>query len=86
MLLLWEQHLNAIPEGDESASRLRSTANAAGKAAWSKKTRHLALSVTRFTSRVHILLLIFIFPMKLAMLPPHCWTNPFSVPILGSVV
>ena len=37
MLLLWEQHLNAIPEGDESASRLRSTANAAGKAAWSKK-------------------------------------------------
>ena len=33
MLLLWEQHLNAIPEGDESASRLRSTANAAGKAA-----------------------------------------------------
>jgi len=66
MLLLWEQHLNAIPEGDESASRLRSTANAAGKAAWSKKKRHLALSVIRFTSRVHILLLIFIFPMKLA--------------------
>ena len=41
-----------------------------GKRLGRKKNRHLALSVTRFASRVHILLLIFIFPMKLAMLPP----------------
>lgn len=44
MLLLWEQHLNAIPEGDESASRLRSTANAAGKDARSSVASILEVS------------------------------------------
>jgi hypothetical protein len=45
-----------------------------------EKKRHLALSVTRFASRVHILLLIFIFPMKLAMLPPPLLDKPLQCP------